>query len=359
VSEWNSAIRRIKPDGAVTTFVFAGSVGLVDGSPGTSRFRLPRGMAPDSAGNLYVADYSNHAIRRISPRGDVTTVAGNGTSGQEDGPAGESSFEDPTAVAVDPSGNVYVADRDLVRKISRGEVSTLAGVKFSELRKRVAGTGPYPPPTIRSLGGIAVGPDGVVYAADSIGNRIVKIASNGAVIPVAGGALSTFFGTTCGYRDGPTSIAEFDFPHGIAVGSDGAIYVADSGNHAIRKIKWGWVSTVAGGRHTPSGIHDFGLMPVGGYVDGPGAEAEFSLPTDVTIDGRGNLLVADHWNRAIRRIDGDGFVSTLFGPAREFDTTLGPLPASVGIPEGVAVLADGRLAISVLNGILVTDGVRF
>jgi DNA-binding beta-propeller fold protein YncE len=199
----------------------------------------------------------------------------------------------------------------------------------------------------------------VVYAVDSQADKIVKVSTDGALTTVAGGEIRTFFGTTSGYLDGPASYAEFDYPMGIAIGPDGAIYVADGGNHAIRKIKWGWVSTIAGGSNSLFGIHDYGVHPVGGYADGAGPHAEFSRPVGVAMDGGGNLIVVDRGNRALRRIDANGSVSTLFGPDRQFDTTLGRLPASVGIPAGVVVLPDGRLVVSVLNGVVITNGVRF
>ncbi len=360
VSERSGVVRRIKPDGTVTTFASAGASGMVDGGPGVSRLGLPLGMAADKAGNVYVADSANHAIRRISPQGMVTTVAGSGSFGQQDGSAATSSFEQPSAVAIDSKGNLYVADMGLIRKISHdGEVSTLAGLKTSEMLKRDAAHGPYPAPAFRWVGGIAVGPDDAVYAVDSQANKIVRVSPDGELTAVAGGEHQTFFGTTSGYRDGSASDAEFDYPMGIAIGPDGAIYVADGGNHAIRKIKGDRVSTIAGGSHSPSGIHDHGVHPVGGYADGPGTDAEFSRPVAIALDGRGNLIVADRGNRALRRIDTSGFVSTLFGPERQFDTSLGPLPVSVGIPEGVVVLPDGRLVISVRNGVLITNGVRF
>jgi sugar lactone lactonase YvrE len=360
VSERSGAIRRIKPDGMVTTFASAGATGMIDGPPGVSRLHGPRGMVADNTGNIYLADSENRAIRRISAQGVVTTVAGSGDFGEEDGDARTSSFDQPSAVAVDSIGNLYVADGGLVRKISHnGDVSTLAGLKTSEQRKRNTANGPHPPPPFRWVDGIAVGPDGVVYAADSQADKIVKLSSDGTVTLVAGSQAATFVGNFSGYIDGPARVAEFHSPKSIAIGPDGAIYVADSGNHAIRKIKNGWVSTIAGGSRSPFGSHRGESMPMGGYADGPGAEAEFSYPVGVALDGRGNLIVVDRGNRAIRRIDANGFVTTLFGPERQFDTTLGPLPASVGVPEGVAVLPDGRLVISVLNGVLITKDVAF
>ena len=352
VSERSGVIRRIKPDGSVTTFVSPGAKTLVDGGPGVSRLHSPIGLIADGAGGIYVADSRNRAIRRISPQGVVTTVAAEDGHDIRDGHSYHSTFGLPSAVAIDALGNVYVGDGDQIKKISAyGEISTLVSPKPGEMRNGIATPSKSSP--IRWVGGLAVAPDGTLYASDSQRNVIFKVKPDGKVLPFAGYERNDIFMDTSSYSNGLAGTAEFRSPSGIAVGADGAIYVADRGYHAIRKIKWGWVSTIAGG------IHDFGKRPEGGYVDGAASEAMFSSPVAVAIDKKGNLYVADQGNRAIRRIDANGFVSTLFGPERQFDTILGPLPASVGIPEGVAVLADGRLAISVLNGILIATGARY
>ena len=350
VSEGTGSVRRVKADGSVTTLVSAGMSGLVDGGPGTSLLSAPRGLATDGAGNVYVADYGSRAIRKIASDGVVVTVAGNGRFGETDGGRTEASFTVPSDIAVGVDGSLYVADGQLIRKIAAdGSVVTLAGQKNSDLP---AGNGPRLEPDLKWISGIAVDGRGRVYASDSAGNRIVEIAADGSVSSVAGGRFQTFFGTTSGYRDGPASIAQFDHPAGLVAAGDGALYVADQGNHAIRKIKWGWVSTIAGGKRSPRGIHDYGIHPTGGFANGEGAQAEFSAPVAIAIEKNGDLIVADRGNRAIRRIGRDGVVSTPLGGSGQLDTALGASSTSIGVPGGVAALPDGRIVISVLNGVV-------
>ena len=222
-----SRIRKISSGALVSNF--AGGAGVFqDGMGTTAGFYNPRGVAVDSSGNIFVADENNNRIRMITPAGLVSTFAGTGNVGASNGPVTSATFHGPFHVAVDSSGNVYVADvfNDLIRKISTsGMVSTLAG---SGSAGSADGMG-----TLASFGqpsGIAVDSNGNVYVADAPNKKIRKISPTGLVTTLAGTGLS-------GSTDGPGCEATFSLPGDVAVDSSGNVYVADTGNHTIRKIQ--------------------------------------------------------------------------------------------------------------------------
>ncbi|MFT6292434.1 MAG: streptogramin lyase, partial [Ilumatobacter sp.] len=279
----NHLIRKISPAGVVTTLAGDGSSGAVDGTGTSASFNNPGGVAVDGSGYVYVADTDNHLIRKISPSGVVTTLAGTGSSGAVDGTGISASFYFPFGVAVDGSGNVYVADQgnNLIRKISpSGEVTTFAGTGSSGA---VDGTGtsasfsyPY---------GVAVDGAGNVYVADTSNHLIRKISPSGVVTTLAGTGSS-------GAVDGTGTSASFFDPYGVAVDGSGNVYVADQSNHLIRKISpTGVVTTLAG---TGSS----------GAVNANGTSASFYFPFGVAVDGSGNVYVADYFNHLIRKILG-------------------------------------------------------
>lgn len=276
----------------VSTFAGCGDAGFLDASAKNARFNQPSGIAVDKNGNVYIADQINHRIRKITPSGSVSTLAGNGKPGYKDGKGTAAQFDSPVGIAVDKNGFVYVADfvNNRIRKISpSGTVTTLAGdgaYGFADGEGAIA--------QFASPIGIAVAQQGIVYVTDLDNNLIRKITADGIVSTFAGNGLQ---GTT----DGEALTAQFFGPNGITIDEEGTIYIAEEGNHNIRKITPdGNVSTIAGNGNP-------------GYVNGIGTEAQFMSPNGITVDKSGNLYVADWFNNRIRKITPAGAVSTMAG----------------------------------------------
>jgi sugar lactone lactonase YvrE len=280
----SSTIRKITPDGIVTTLAgTAGLGGSADGTGAAARFNWPGGVAVDGAGNVFVADSNSSTIRKITPDGIVTTFAGTaGMSGGADATGAAARFNMPTAVAVDGSGSLFVADtrNGTIRKITpAGVVTTFAGVAGS--LGNTDGTGAAA--RFESPIGIAVDRSGNVFVTDY--DTVRKITSAGVVTTLAGTAGRT------GSTDGIGAAARFNYPYGVAADGSGNLFVADSYNNAVRKITPdGVVTTIAGG--------------ASGSADGAGAAARFNAPYGVAVDGAGNLFVSDWGNDTIRKITG-------------------------------------------------------
>ena len=286
---------------------FAGSpsgAGSSDGTGSAARFRWPNGVALDSTGNVYVADTWNHTIRKTTPDGVVSTVAGLAYKrGSADGTGVNARFAFPFGVALDSAGNVYVADSDnaTIRKITPdGVVSTLAGLAGGY--GRADGTGSVA--RFNSPAGVALDSAGNVYVADSGANTIRKVTPGGVVTTLAGLAGSQ------GSVDGTASDARFAEPRGITVDSASNVYVTDTYNPTIRKI-------------TPSGVVNTlaGLVGHWGSADGTGSVARFSAPAGLAVDDTDNVYVADGGDSTIRKITPGGVVSTLAGLAGGYPGT--------------------------------------
>lgn len=260
-------IKKVSTSGQVAVFAGSGAPGFTNGTGLSAKFRSPSEMlVMDSQGNLYVSDTGNHAIRKVTSAGVVTTVAG-GTAGDADGPLSAARFRSPKGIAVDSSGTLYVADTDnkKIRKISGSTVSTIATLTAKPR-------------------GIAIA-RGYIYV--TAGHQILQVTMSGTVMEDSGSSTS-------GFTDGNAAASRFKDPAGIVSDSEGAnLYVADTGNHVIRKIDVPWgpfsdsiTSTIAGS------------YPTIGYSNGPPLSAQFSTPTGVSLQGF--LGVTDKANRALR-----------------------------------------------------------
>ncbi|MDR2208257.1 MAG: hypothetical protein LBE22_04705 [Azoarcus sp.] len=337
-----------------------GESGFADGKGGDAKFRMPEGIASDAAGNLYVADRGNHRIRKITPAGEVSTLAG-GEEGFADGIGNAARFHLPEGVASDAAGNLYVADtvNNRIRKITpAGEVSTFAGGEEG-FADGVGSDARFFAPS-----GIAVDAAGNLYVVDRGNNRIRKITPAGEVSTLAGGkrgfadgiggdakvcdppragnrgfagGVESLADVEEGFADGIGGDAMFCGPSGITIDAAGNLYVADIWNYRIRKITpAGEVSTLAGSEE--------------GFADGIGGDARFNLPTGIAIDAAGYLYVADSWNDRIRKITPAGEVSTLAGGEiaggeRGFADGIGG-DARFYAPVGIASDAAGNLYVT-------------
>jgi sugar lactone lactonase YvrE len=303
--------------------------GAADGACGGALFSRPFGVAVDAVGNLFVADTSNQVLRRISPSGQTATIAGvAGWASWRNGPASTNAplpalFNYPYAVAVDGYENLYVADtgNNMIRKIAGGLVETLAGNGQAGSLNGQGTNAQFSVPVA-----LAVDSGGNIYVAEYGNDMIRRISPLGVVTSVAGAAELS------GSADGVNSEARFFEPEGIAVDSASNLYVADTGNHTVRKIARdatgaNWIVTTLAGSPGHSGD-----------VDGRGSAARFYYPEGIALDSAGTIYVGDSVNRTVRKISPDGMVTTLAGPAGSYGSADGPvLSARFNEPYGVAV----------------------
>jgi len=323
---YDYAVRKITPAGVVTTLAgFPGNSGYTDATGSDARFGALYGIAVDSAGNVYVTDGSYYTIRKITPAGVVTTLAGTpGVAGSANGTGSAAQFYNPWGIAVDSAGNLYVTDQynQTIRKItSAGVVTKIAGA----VGKTGSTDGSGSTARFSYPAGIARDSAGNLYVADSNNVTIRKITSTGIV--------STFAGTAgvFGSADGTGAAAQFYYPYGVAVDGAGNVYVADTNNTTIRKITSARVVTTLAG--SPGAV---------GTTDGTGSAAQFYYPYGLAATSTGTLYVADTNNREIRIITSAGVVTTLAGSATGDQGGVGSAngtgrAARFANPQGVAV----------------------
>jgi sugar lactone lactonase YvrE len=328
----NSSIRKMTPQGVVSTLAGGAHAGNADDGVGpAARFNVPDGIAVDRDGSVYVADTYNHAIRKISPAGAVSLVAGGaGGAGYAEGRGRAAVFNRPVDVALDGQGNLLVADAEnhRIRKIdAAGEVTTLAG--------GVAGSkdGAGAAAQFRFVSSVALDSDGGLYVVET--QQPLGGPSTLRKVTAQGGVSTPFSGWTSGFRDGAGSVATFTGPAGVAADALGNVYVADTGNHVIRKVTpAGVVSTFAGDGQP-------------GLVDGQGTAARFSSPIGLATDAEGNVYVADSANNVIRKITPTGRVGLLAGSgvAGRVDG-IDPAASRFSRPVGVAVDTAGNVYVA-------------
>jgi NHL repeat len=320
----------LRAQDSVTTFAGRALVsGAADGSGTNARFADPAAIVTDAVENFFIADSANHAIRKIATNGAVTTFAGKlGVSGIVNANGTNAQFNAPSGLAFDASGNLFVSDtgNHVIRKI------TTAGAVSTFAG--VAGSGGFLDGAngnafFSSPLGIAVWTNGNVFVADS-GNHCIR--------KIAGGAVTTFAGNpqVWGSADGVGTNALFNSPCGLAFDANGNLFVSDANNDTIRKILTnGIVTTFAGAAGQD------------GAADGVLSLARFRSPASLAFDKKGNLFVADSFNQTVREISSNGIVSTVCG-APEIS---GAADGTNGVarffnPYGLAVAADGSLVVA-------------
>ena len=331
-------ILTVTPSRSAATIAGTGTVGYTgDGSAAISAtLAKPSAVAYDGSGNLYLADENNHVIREVSTNGTITTVAGTGIEGYSgDGAAATAAqLDTPTGIAVDKSGNLYIADshNQRIRMVSSGTITTIAGTGI----KGYAGDGATATAASLALpSGVAVDSSGNLYIADTDNHRIRKITS-GTITTIAGDGEELYAGD-----GGAATAAALDSPTGVAVDTSGNVYIADRLNQRIREVSGGTINTIAG-----SGAASFS----GGFA-GDGASpiaATLAKPTGVSVDGSGNIYIADTNNQVVRQIGGGAIASIAGSPTIQgFGGDNGPATAAVlNSPKAVAIDAVGDLSIA-------------
>ncbi len=266
----------------------------INGAASSATFYGPYGMVTDASGNIFVSDNRNNVIRKITPGGVVSTFAGSGTAGSTNGTGLSATFNGPTGITIDASGNLYVVDAvNAIRKITPAGVVTTLATGFSRAY------------------GIAIDANGNLYVADQWAHSIKKVTPAGVVSVLAGsGTAATVNGTGTG--------ASFNYPTGVTVDASGNVFATENSGWCVRKITpAGVTSTLAGGSASA-------------FADGQGTAAQFASPQGISIDANGNMYVADYLSNRIRKVTAGGLVSTIGG-------------------NGTAGGADGALSISNLH----------
>jgi uncharacterized protein (TIGR03437 family) len=349
-SGYGASIYKLDSQGMVTRVAGTGKPGYsgdngpatsvcLSGEPGISSQPTPAGLALDSSGNLYIADGINHRVRRVSPAGVISTVAGSGTSGfsGDGGPAIQAQLNNPNGVAVDQAGNLYIADTEnhVIRKVAPdGTISTAVG--FGVWPGFNGDGGPATQATLNTPNGVAVDSAGNLYIADTKNYRIRKVAPSGVITTVAGNGSSVYSGD-----GGLATSAGLGSPRSVAMEAAGSLLITDTTHFRVRRLSSnGTISTVAG-----TGISDYS------GDGGPAINARIGNPVSVAADSAGGFYFADQAHFRVRKVSAAGIISTAAGNGRYgysgegVNATL----AQLYWPTGVAVDGAGNLLIADLN----------
>lgn len=270
---FNSAIRTVTTGGTVNTLTGNGTIGYVDGSLANAQFYAPESLVTDAAGNIYVADFSNNIIRKITPAGVVSTLAGSGTAGYDDGTGTAATFNSPRGIVIDGSGSLYVADRgnNLIRKVTAaGVVTTFAGNRAAAWVNNTTATSA----SFNKPSGLAIDAAGDIYVADALNYSIRKI--------TAAGVVSTYLGDPKHQVIGSPSALTFD--------AKGNLFIADQTGRVFEITTNKVLLPLAG------------ISATAGFAEGSGTNALFASPQGVAADASGNLYVTDSGNNRIRKI---------------------------------------------------------
>jgi sugar lactone lactonase YvrE len=336
--ELNHRVRKVTPAGVMTTVAGTGEAGFnMDNIPAANALlNFPRGVALDANGNLFIADRVNNRIRKVSPAGLITTIAGTGLAGYsgDGGPAANAALNGPVAVAVSNGGEVFFSDfrNNRVRRVSiDGNISTFAGTGASGFGgDGVAAVGAQ----LNGPIGLAVDAGGNVYFSDQSNHRVRRVATDGTISTFAGTGVNGFSGDS-----GAASSASLSFPSGLTIDSQGRLYIADGNNDRIRRVSLsGTIATIAG-----SGIP--GFSGDGGLA----VTATLRNPADVAIDSAGNLYIADVSNARVRKVSSAGVISSIAGNGLTgygIGDGAAATSATLSAPAAVAFDATGNLYVA-------------
>ncbi|GHC84167.1 NHL repeat-containing protein [Streptomyces flavofungini] len=324
-------------EGAIATVAGNGVAGYVsDGGPGAlTRLHNPEGVAVDKNGNLYIADRNNHHVRKVTPNGIITTVAGTGEAGyiSDGGPAVATRLNQPVDVAIDGEGNLYIADiyNNRVRKVSpSGIITTVAGNGEAGY---VSDGGPAIATRLHHPHGVALDREGNLYISEWSGHRVRKVNRSGIITTVAGNG-------TAGYVSdgGPAIATRLQHPDGLAFDREGNLYIAEYSNHRVRKVTPNGIITTVAGNGTAGFVSD----------GGPAIATRLNGPRRVAVDEAGNLYVSDQENHRVRRVSSDGTITTVAGNGTAGYVDDGGPAATTRIyqPQGVALDRAGNLYIA-------------
>ncbi len=330
------AVRKVSPGGIITTVAGGGATSLGDGGPATSAQVQPWGVAVDSAGNLLIAEYVGHRIRKVSPDGIITTVAGGGTVYPGDGgPAISAQLSGPGALAVDAAGNLFIADGRLRKVTPGGIITTMAGGGGANSVSCFSGDGgPAISAYLNFPDGVAVDGAGNLFIADVGNSRVRKVSPEGVITTVAGNGTQGFSGD-----GGPAAKAQLSGPNGLALDNAGNLFISDG--LRIRKVSGsGIITTVAG-------------TGAGGYSgDGGPATSAQLLPGGLAVDSAGNLYIA---SGNVRKISPAGIITTVAGDGAPCDDDDGCSPLGDGGPAISAGMSTISVAVDKAGNLFIAD----
>jgi sugar lactone lactonase YvrE len=303
----NNVVRKVNKSGTITTFAGNGTQGYSgDGESATSaELYNPSGLAVDASGNLYIADDGNSVIRKVDPTGAISTVAGNHSLGAgyggDGGPATSAQLNKPLGVSLDSTGNLYIADtaNNVVRRINlSGTISTVAG-SFAAGAGYSGDGGPATKAQLNFPFAVAFDSAGGIYIADAHNNVVRKVLPSGVIITFAGNGTASYDGD-----GGAATNAGLYYPFGLAIDATGSVYISDYNNYVVRRVDpAGIITTIAGSHIGQVWDTSYGASQPGYFGDGgPATSAGLGSPFGLTLDASGNLYLADSNNNVVRRV---------------------------------------------------------